>query len=139
MPKTINIQTDRKEIAIQRDGEYVGSIYFSPSDVSILNRLREAQQKLEDFKINTEVADLDEMLDEANRADKALRDAIDYAFDYPCCDVVFGNGYSFTSCEGVSALEQFLTAAMDIISEEMKTEAEASKKRQDKYLERYEK
>lgn len=93
MPKTINIQTDRKEIAIQRDGEYVGSIYFSPSDVSILNRLREAQQKLEDFKVNTEVADLDEMLDEANRADKALRDAIDYAFDYPCSDVVFGKVY----------------------------------------------
>lgn len=139
MPKTINIQTDRKEIAIQRDGEYVGSIYFSPSDVSILNRLREAQKKLEDFKINTEVADLDEMLDEANRADKALRDAIDYAFDYPCSDVVFGNGYSFTTRKGVSAIEQFLTGAIDYISSEMKTEAEASKKRQDKYLAKYKK
>lgn len=139
MPKTINIQTDRKEIAIQRDGEYVGSIYFSPSDVSILNRLREAQQKLEDFKINTEVADLDEMLDEANRADKALRDAIDYAFDYPCSDVVFGNGYSFTTRKGVSAIEQFLTGAIDYISAEMKNEAEASKKRQDKYLAKYKK
>lgn len=138
MPNVINTKTNRKEIAIQRDGENVGSIYFSPSDLSILNRLREVQQKLSDFEINTEAADLDEMLDEANRADKALRDAIDYAFGYPCCDVVFGNGYSFTSCEGVSALEQFLTAAMDIISEEMKTEAEASKKRQEKYLARYE-
>lgn len=139
MPKTINIRTDRKEIAIQRDGEYVGGIYFSPSDASILNRLREVQKKLDDLEMNTELDDLDKMLDEANEIDKELRDAIDYAFDYPCSDVVFGAGYSFTTFKGVSALEQFLTAAVDMISEEMKMEAEASKKRQEKYLAKYEK
>lgn len=136
MPKTINIQSDLKEIIIQRDGENVGSIFFSPSDISIINRLREVQQ-LVDMTIDTTADDVDKMLDEANRADKAIRDAIDYAFDYPCSDVVFGKGYSFTTCKGVSALEQFLTGAIEYISSEVAKEAEASKKRQDKYLSNY--
>lgn len=137
MPKTINIQTNRKEIAIQRDGEAVGSIYFSPSDFSIIKRLREAEKKLSDFKVSIEGKDLDEMLDEADRADTELRNAIDYAFDYPCSDVVFGAGYSFTTKKGVTALEQFLEAAIEYISDEVEKEAAASQKRQDKYLAKY--
>ena len=138
MPKTINIQTNRKEIAIQRDGENVGSIYFSPSDFSIIKRLREVQKKLADFKVFVEDKEnLDEMLEEADRADKEFRDAIDYAFDYPCSDVVFGAGYSFTTRKGVSALEQFLEAAIDYIADEVDKEAKASQKRQDKYLSKY--
>jgi len=137
MPKTINIQTNRKEIAIQRDGVEVGSIYFSPSDFSIIKRLREVQKKLSDFKVSIEGKDLDEMLDEADRADTELRNAIDYAFDYPCSDVVFGAGYSFTTQKGVSALEQFLEAAIEYISDEVEKEAAASQKRQDKYLAKY--
>lgn len=137
MPNIINTKTNRKEIEIQRDGEKVGSIYFDPADVSIIKRLREAQAKLS--KLDTAVGgtDIDAMLDEADRIDKELRGAVDYAFAYPCSEVVFGAGYSFTTLKGVSALEQFLTGAIDIISKEMQAEAAASKKRQDKYLAKY--
>lgn len=138
MPNVINTLTNRKEIEIQRDGEKVGSIFFDPADISIIKRLREAQTKLAklDIAVNKE-DDIETLLAEADKIDKELRSAIDYAFDYPCSDIVFGAGYSFTTRGGVSALEQFLTGAIDIISKEMNAEAKASQKRQDKYLAKY--
>lgn len=140
MSNIINTQTNRKEIEIQRDGERVGFIYFDPADISIIKRLREAQTKLAklDVAINKE-DDIETLLAEADKIDKELRSAIDYAFGYPCSDIVFGAGYSFTTHGGVSALEQFLSGAIDIISKEMNAEAKASQKRQDKYLAKYKK
>lgn len=140
MPNIINTQTNRKEIEIQHDGERVGFIYFDPADVSIIKRLREAQAKLSKLNVTISKDDgIDAMLAEADKMDKELRDAVDYAFNYPCSDVVFGAGYSFTTRNGVSALEQFLSGAIDIISKEMNAEAKASQKRQDKYLAKYKK
>lgn len=138
MPNILNIKTNRKEIEIQRDGQIVGSVYFDPSDISIIKRLREAHEKLAELNVNANKEDdIDTMLAEAEKVDKELRAAVDYAFDYPCSDVVFGAGYSFTSHNGVSALEQFLSGAIDYISEEMNAEARASQERQDKYLAEY--
>lgn len=138
MPNILNIKTNRKEIEIQRDGQIVGSVYFDPSDISIIKRLREAQEKLAELNVNANKEDdIDAMLAEAEKVDKELREAVDYAFDYPCSDVVFGAGYSFTSHNGVSALEQFLSGAIDYISKEMNAEARASQERQDKYLAKY--
>ena len=138
MPNILNIKTNRKEIEIQRDGQSVGSVYFDPSDISIIKRLREAQEKLAELNVNANKEDdIDAMLAEAEKVDKELREAVDYAFDYPCSDVVFGAGYSFTSHNGVSALEQFLSGAIDYISKEMNAEARASQERQDKYLAMY--
>lgn len=136
---TINISTGRKEIAIKRDGVDVGSVFFSPSDASIIKRIREVQDRLKDINVELDTEELDAALGKADEVDKQLRDAIDYAFDYPCSEVVFGAGYSFTTAKGVSAVQQFLTGALDIISKEMTKEAEASKKRQDKYLAKYSK
>lgn len=139
MPNIINTKTNRKEIEIRRDGETVGSIYFDPADLAIIKRLREAQAKLSelDTTVAANTADVEAMLDEADRIDNELRSVVDYAFNYPCSDVVFGAGYSFTTRKGVSALEQFLSGALDIISKEMQAEAAASKKRQAKYLDKY--
>lgn len=138
MPNVINTISNRKEIEIQRDGEKVGVIYFDPADMAIIKRLREAQDKLTEVTLKADKdADIETMLAEADRIDAELRKAVDYAFDYPCSDVVFGNGYSFTTAKGVSALEQFLKGAIDIVTAEMKTEAEAAKKRQAKYLNKY--
>lgn len=138
MAHVINTNTNRQEIEITRDGEAVGSIYFSPSDVGIIKRLREVRGKLSELKVkNVDKNDVDAMLAEADRVDRELRDAIDYAFGYACSDVVFGGGYSFTTAGGESTLEQFLNAALEIISAEMSKEAEASKARQAKYLDKY--
>lgn len=136
MSNSINIQSNRKEIEIVRDGKSAGCIYFDPADTAIIERLKQAQAKLESIEIKTS-EDFDEMLEQARVADKAIRDAVDFAFDYPCSDIVFGNSYAFSTKAGVSQFEQFLTGAMKIIEKEMKTEAAASQKRQDKYLAKY--
>lgn len=137
MAHVINTNTNRQEIAITRDGEPVGNIYFSPNDIGIIKRLREVREKIAELKINADANDVDAMLDEADRVDRELRDAIDYAFGYACSDVVFGGSYSFSTENGESALEQFLNAALEIISAEMSKEAEASNARQAKYLDKY--
>lgn len=138
MANVINTNTNRQEIEITRDGESVGSIYFSPSDVGIIKRLREVREKLTELDLSAiDNDDVDAMLDAADRIDKQLRDAVDYAFGYACSDVVFGNGYSFSTACGVSALEQFLSGALEIISEEMGREVKASQERQAKYLDKY--
>lgn len=136
----INTDTNRKEIEITRNGETVGSIFFSPSDMSIVKRLHESQTKLKDINVEINAdTDIDTALAEADRIDAELRAIVDYAFDYPCSDIVFGGGYCFTPCNGVSAIEQFLTAAVDIISAAVSYEADASKARQEKYLAKYKK
>lgn len=138
MPKTINTQTNRKEIEIIRDGEKAGSVYFSPSDTAILDRLEQVRHKL-DTETVKEDGSFEEMLAEARRVDKILRDAVDYAFASPVSDVVFGNTYAFTTSGGVSLLEQFLEGAIEIITKEMEKEANASMERQAKYLDKYKK
>lgn len=137
---SINTDTGLREIEITRNGKHVGNIYFSPSDPSIIKRLRKAGEKIQEITLNIdEEADFEAQLAEADRIDNELRQLVDYAFDYPCSEVVFGNSYSFTPHKGVSAIEQFLTAAIDIISAEIDAEADASKARQDKYLSKYRK
>lgn len=137
MPDIINIHSNKKEIEIQRDGVKVGSIYFDPTDMSIIQRLKDVRSKLPELDPSIDKTNVDAMLAEAGKIDTELRAAIDYAFDYPCSDVVFGAGYSFTTCKGVSALEQFLDGAIKYISKEMATESKAAQKRQDKYLAKY--
>lgn len=135
---SINTDTGLREIEITRNGKFVGNIYFSPSDPSIIKRLREAGEKIQKITMNVDDgAGIDEQLAEADRIDNELRQLVDYAFDYPCSEIVFGNGYSFTPHNGVSAVEQFLTAAIEIVNAEINAEAEASQARQDKYLSKY--
>lgn len=137
---TINTDTKLKEIEITRNGNAVGSIYFAPSDISIIKRLRESKERINKIDVNFgDKNDIDTAIAEADRIDAELRSIIDYAFDYPCSDVVFGGGYCFTPNNGVSAIEQFLTAAIEIINAELGEEAKQSQLRQEKYLGKYNK
>ena len=135
---SISIKTDRKEIEIIRNGEKVGCVYFSPTDTAIFARLKDVRERLAKLEIHTpDDADADALIEEMRRIDKEIRDAIDYAFDYPCSAVVFGSGFSFSSAGGTSEAEQFLDGAIKIIEKEMKAESAKAKARQDKYLSRH--
>lgn len=137
---SINLTTNRKEIEIIRDGEKVGVIYFSPSDTSIIARLNEAKTTMENTKINADRnSTMEELIAEMKRVDGIIRDALDYSFGYPVSDVVFGSGFTFSTADGVSAVEQFLDGAMDYIKKAMSEEAKKAKARQDKYLKNYKK
>ena len=138
----ISIDTGVKTIEIIRNGEHVGDVKFSMSDPALLNRLRTVQTKAKEIEAGSrlaEIDDLEESLDEANRIDKEIRELLDWAFAVPVSDVVFGDSYSFTSSNGVTALEQFLDGVMPYIGECFAAETEAAKQRQDKYLAKYRK
>lgn len=138
----IELKTNLKEIEITRNGKTAGSIYFDPSDASILTRLKNLREYADGlYKEITEhkSEDVEESLAIIDDIDKRLRKALDVAFDYPCSDVVFGNSYFFTSKNGVSMLEQFIEGAMKIISEEISKESKEAEARQSKYLEKYKK
>ena len=135
---TIEVNTNRKEIEIVRDGQNVGSIFFSPSDTSIIARLSEAEKRINGLVFSDEAKNsVEEMVAEMKRCDGVIRDSIDYAFGYPVSEVVFGDSFSYTTDNGVSAVEQFLRGAMDYIEKELGAEVKKAKARQDKYLKKY--
>ena len=139
MGASINVQGNLKEIEIQRDGKVVGSIFFDPTDPSIIDRLIKARETLENTPVPsvTDNEPITETIAKMRAADKVVRDAVDYAFAYPCSDVVFGDGYAISTRNGVSKFEQFLDGAWDIIVKSMDEEVKTASKRQAKYLAKY--
>ena len=137
---SISVNTNRKEIEIIRDGENVGVIYFSPSDVAIIARLEEAGERINAIEMQaTAESTPEEIAAEMRRLDGIVREAVDYAFGYPVSNVVFGDSFTFSTADGVSTVEQFLDGAMGYISEALKEENGKAKARQAKYTAKYKK
>lgn len=135
----IKIDTGRKEIAIRRDGEIVGNIYFSPADPALLARLNEVREKLAQLdlsRLSTAAENESEnaFFEELSALDCTVRGYMDYAFGYPVSDIVFGNGYAYSTCGGTSYAEQLIEGAVDIIRVELGKEQAAAEKRRAKYL-----
>ncbi len=138
----LDISTGVKTIDIYRDDEKVGVVKFSLSDPALLTRLRNVQVKAQEIQAKSrlsELEDLDEQLDEAVRVDKEMRDLLDWAFAAPVSDIVFGESFCFTSCDGVTAMEQFLAGVMPYVEEAFKAEIKAADEHKRKYLEKYRK
>lgn len=138
----LSIDTGVKKIEIIRNGEHVGDVEFSLSDPALLSRLRDVAKKAEAIQAESklsELGDIDAQLDEAKRIDKEMRDLLDWAFGASVSDIVFGNSFCFTTSGGVTAMEQFLTGVMPFIEEAFRSEVDAAKERQDKYLSKYRK
>lgn len=139
----ISIDTGVKTIEIVRNGEHVGDVRFSLSDPSLLNRLRTVSKKAEEIqnasKLDSLGDDIEAGLDEAVRIDGEIRALLDWAFAAPVSDIVFGESFSFTSSNGVTAVEQFLDGVMPYLEECFAEETRAAQKRQKAYLEKYRK
>jgi len=138
----LSIDTGVKKIEIIRNGEHVGDVEFSLSDPALLSRLRDVAKKAEAIQAESKLSELDDIdaqLDEAKRIDKEMRDLLDWAFGASVSDIVFGNSFCFTTSGGVTAIEQFLTGVMPFIEEAFRSEVDAAKERQDKYLSKYRK
>lgn len=137
--QTIRLQTNRKEIAIERDGENVGSIWFDPTDFGLLSRLEEVQRRIEAQNIDIQTGDASAMIEATRQLDQTLRGEIDYVFGEGTSEVVFGNTFTLGTHSGVSMLEQFLDGAARYIEAEMQKENKAAEKRQAKYSGKYKK
>lgn len=138
---SINIDTGRKEISIIRDGENVGSIFFSPTDPAIVARLTDMQKDLasidfSNFDAAIQAEDSDAFAEEMKALDQRIRAQLDYAFGSPVSDTVFGSGFAFALSGGTSYAEQFVTGALKIIRDEAAKAQKAAQARQDKYLKR---
>lgn len=138
----LSIDTNVRSIDIVRNGEKVGKVSFSMSDPALLSRLRTVSKKAEDIQANSKISeleDIDAQLDEAARIDKEMRKLLDWAFGSAVSDIVFGDSFCFTTANGVTAMEQFLSGVTPFIEEAFKAELSAAKERQDKYLSKYRK
>ncbi len=136
----LNIETGVKTIDIYRNGEKAGVVKCSLSDPALLKRLRDVSAKSDEIQKNSKMdtmTDLDEQLNEAVRIDKEMRDLLDWAFAAPVSDIVFGDSFCFTTCNGVTAMEQFLSSVTPLIEEAFQTEVKAADERRKKYLDKY--
>lgn len=131
----ISIETSRKEIEIMRDGEKVGSIYFDASDQGILARLYAVCDQAKHIQLK-KTDNAAELFEDYRRIETELRAAVDTAFGYPCCEIVFGAASCFATANGVSQLEQFLTGAISIIKETLEAEKNVTERNR-KYSAKY--
>lgn len=135
MQKSIVISTERERFTI--NGDQNKYIEFNPSDPNIVTRFEEASKTIKKAQTQFENITESNVLDAIRALDNLIRQQIDYIFDYPVSEVVFGNTSSFSTCNGIPYYERFLNAIMPIIENAVKKEGQKSKARISKYTEKY--
>lgn len=127
--KNINFDDGYKEFTINNDPDR--TIRFNPSDVAIVERLHKASDALEKLISENTEADAAEAIE---RMDAAIREQVDYIFNQPVSNKVFGNQSPMAPVGGKMLFERFLEAATPIIMSHVKAERKASEKRISKYV-----
>ncbi|MBO5198060.1 MAG: hypothetical protein J6B85_06010 [Lachnospiraceae bacterium] len=135
----INIDDGYKEFTINNDPNRV--IRFNPADIAIIERfdtagrvMKEAAEAVSDIPLqpdgSTSIQDAAYAVAKVNQT---IREQIDYIFNYPVSDAVFGNQSPLASVGGIPLFEQFLTAAIAYVKTEIRSEQRASAARIEKY------
>ncbi len=136
----INIETGRERITINSDPDKV--IELNLSDGSIITRLEKAKAEIDEFfgKIK-DIADKEdkESAELISDTEKKIREKIDYIFDYPVSDVIFGNASCISTKNGVTFFERAINALMPLYEKAIKTEQKKSLERTEKYTKKYKK
>ena len=136
----INIYDGFKEFTINNDSNKV--IRFNPSDIGIIERINKAHNEIKDIKIDTNVAlnndgtpvsEIQSAADAVNKLSTTIKRQIDFIFDSPVSDVVFGNQSPISMVGGIPFYERFLNAVIPVIENEVKAEKKASEERISKY------
>lgn len=135
--KNINFEDGYKEFTINNDPER--TIRFNPSDIAIVERFHEASGALE--KLIAESSEKEknvEMKEDAVEAirklDKAIREQIDYIFNQPVSETVFGKQSPMAPVGGKMLFERFLEAVLPVITTHIQDEKKASAERIGKYV-----
>jgi len=140
--QSIRFDDGFKEFMINDDPNKV--IRFDPTDFAIIERFNVAMKNIEksteqltdDISIDSKGEPVDELESAAeavSRVNKFIKEQIDYIFDSPVSDMVFGNKSPLAMVKGVPLFERFIVAAQAVIEKELKTEMKASEKRISKY------
>ena len=140
--QSIRFDDGYKEFMINDDPDKV--IRFDPADFGIIERFNTARKNIEkstdtlgnDVAIDSKGAPVDELESAAeavSRVSNFIKEQVDYIFDSPVSDMVFGNKSPLAMVKGVPLFERFIVATQSVIEKEIKTEMKASEKRISKY------
>lgn len=139
--QNLNFDDGYKEFSINNDESRV--IRFNPADFGILERIKIAYDEIEkatrindDIELKADGTPL-EAIGQAAEIVKGVSDTIkqqiDYIFNSPVSEMVFGNQSPLGMVKGVPLYERFLNAVTPVIEKEVRSEMVASQKRISKY------
>jgi hypothetical protein len=138
----IDLSVTRKK-RFRIDGDDNRVIELNTSDMTILNRLDEADRQLRELadKANFELVDAEDenrdIVKELLATDKQMREIIDYLFDAPVSDVCAPNGSMYDPFNGKYRFEHIMEALFvqyeNNIAEEIKKMRKNVQKHTSKY------
>lgn len=139
--QNLNFDDGFKEFSINNDPSKV--IRFNPADFGIIERINTAYNEIQkttqiedDIQLNPDGTPM-EMIGKVAEVVKGIADSIkaqiDYIFNSPVSEVVFGNQSPLGMVKGVPLYERFLDIVIPVIKQEVESEMKASQKRVSKY------
>jgi len=145
--QNLNFDDGYKEFSINNDVSRV--IRFNPADFSIVERIKVAYDEIEkathienDIELKadgTPVEQLGQAAEIVKGVNDTIKKQVDYIFNSPVSDMVFGNQSPLSMVKGMPLYERFLNTLVPVIQKEVKAQQEASQKRISKYTQVYHK
>lgn len=138
--QNLNFDDGYKEYSINNDPNRV--IRFNPADFGIIERINKAYEEIDRATIDTDIelkanGEPMKLIGQAAEMVKSMSDTIrnqiDYIFNSPVSDVVFGKQSPLGMVKGVPLYERFLSTLIPVIQKEVEAEMLASRKRVSKY------
>ena len=134
--RSLNFNTGIKEFDINGDKNKI--IRIDTTDINLGQRIEKAQKELEKIAKKYEIVVKSGKLEKKpfevmTKYDKLVREQIDYMFDSPVSEIVFGNTNSLSVCGGNPLFENFLNAILPEIENDINEEQKNSAKRIEKY------
>ena len=102
---SLNFDEGYKELAINGDENRI--IKINPLDVSMFNRYDEVKNEID------EAIEMSKDFENKEKAEKIIREKIEYILNSKCCDVVFGCQSIFAPCSGQFLFMNFLNSVLD--------------------------
>lgn len=139
--QNLNFDDGYKEFSINNDPNRV--IRFNPADFGIIERIKKAYDEIDkttnidtDAQLKTDGTPLEligQAADIVTNMNNTIKAQIDYIFNSPVSEIVFGKQSPMGMVKGKPLYERFLETVIPVIQEEVKAEMAASQKRISKY------
>lgn len=126
---SLNFDDGYKEFMINDDPNRV--IRFNPTDFSIVDRFHTAANEVDALIAGL---DMEKDVSAIMKLDEKVKEQIDYIFNQPVSQIVFGNQSALTPVKGRLLCERFLETVLPVIKENIKEEKKKSAERVGKYV-----
>ena len=129
--QSLNFNEGYQEFTINNDPDRV--IRFNPSDVGLVNRYKKTVEVMENLL--KEFDGTQQKSEETmEKLDAEIKKQIDYLFNQPVSEVVFGNQSCLSLLNGETLAERFIECVAPVIVKETRKEMKLSQKRIEKYV-----